>query len=89
LLTLLPDDDRLLRQFVTFAASNGIKPRWFYINKSHDLIVNQLKAFIARDVLGYDAYFTIANRMDNNVEEAVKRLLAGEAAAPVTISGTE
>lgn len=89
LLTLLPDDDRLLRQFVTFAASNGIKPRWFYINKSHDLIVNQLKAFIARDVLGYDAYFAIANRMDNNVEEAVKRLLAGEAAAPVTISGTE
>ena len=89
LLSLLPDDDRLLRQFVNFAGNNGIKPRWFYINKSHDLIVNQLKAFIARDALGYNAYFAIANRMDNNVEEAVKRILNGEAAVPITVSAPE
>lgn len=86
LLAKLPDDERLLRQFVNFCAANGVKARWFYINKSHDLIVNQLKAFIARDVLGYDAYFAIVNEMDNTVVEAVRRLLNGDASFPITVS---
>ena len=57
---LLPADDTLLRQFVNFAARNGVSARWYYINISHDLIVNQLKALIARDVLDYTAYFTMS-----------------------------
>jgi len=79
----LPADDALLRQFVNFAARNGISARWYYINISHDLIVNQLKALIARDALGYNAYFNIANQMDSNVNRAVHELLEGGAAFPI------
>lgn len=83
LLKSLPSDDVLLRQFVNFAARNGVQPRWYYINISHDLIVNQLKALIARDALGYNAYFEIVNRMDSNVLRAVSELLNGTAAFPI------
>ena len=81
---LLPADDTLLRQFVLFASRNGIPARWYYINISHDLIVNQLKALIARDAMGYNAYFEIANSADVNVKRAVEELLNGTAAFPIT-----
>lgn len=80
---LLPSDDVLLRQFVNYAAQNGIAPRWYYINISRDLIVNQLKANIARDVLGVSAYYEVANRIDSTVERALRSVLSGEAVAPV------
>ncbi len=83
LLSLLPNDDSLLRQFVLFASRNGIPARWYYINISHDLIVNQLKALIARDALGYGAYFEISNTDDVNVKRAIDELLKGNAAFPI------
>lgn len=79
----LPSDDALLRQFVNFASRNGIQARWYYINISHDLIVNQLKALIARDVLGYNAYFNLINRIDSNVAKAVEEIEKGSADVPV------
>lgn len=79
----LPPDDTLLRQFVNFASRNGVSARWYYINISHDLLVNQLKALIARDALDYTAYFMIINRMDSNVQKAVEELLNGAAAFPI------
>lgn len=79
----LPHDEVLLRQFVNFASRNGVQARWYYINISHDLIVNQLKALIARDALGYNAYYEISNRMDSNVLKAVDELLEGAAAFPL------
>ncbi len=80
----LPADDALLRQFVNFASRNGVQARWYYINISHDLIVNQLKALIARDVLGYNAYFNLINRIDSNVAKAVEEIEKGSADVPVT-----
>lgn len=83
LLTLLPNDDAILRQFVLFASRNGFPARWYYINISHDLLVNQLKALIARDALGYGAYFEISNIDDINVKRAIEELLNGNAAFPI------
>lgn len=83
LLEMLPTDDMLLRQFVQFATRNGIPARWYYINISRELIVNQLKALIARDSLGYGAYFEISNQTDSNVNRAIEELLNGSAAYPV------
>jgi hypothetical protein len=80
---LLPNDESLLRQFVLFASRNGIPARWYYINISHDLLVNQLKALIARDALGYAAYYEIANTADINIRRAVDELLNGNAAFPI------
>ena len=83
LLKRLPADDSLLRLFVNFATRNGIQARWYYINISHDLIVNQLKALIARDAIGYNAFFSIANRIDTNVLRAIEEIDKGSADFPL------
>ena len=80
---ILPSDDILLRSFVNFAAQNGIPARWYYINISHDLIVNQLKALIIRDIKGQNGYFRIINRSDIGVKRALDEISAGNTAFPI------
>lgn len=75
---ILPRDNSLLTAFVNFAASNGLPARWFYINKSRPLLVNQIKAAIARDLIGYDAFIEILNRNDNTVIRAINELKEGK-----------
>lgn len=83
LLKLLPADDELLRRFVAFAVNKGVPARWYYINLSRPLLVNQLKALIARDALGIAAYYEIANRRDKVIDRAVQAIKAGEADWPI------
>ena len=71
LLKVLPRDNTLLENFVSFAVKNGVPARWYYINQSRGLLLNQIKAMIARDVLGYPAFIRLLNEDD----KAVKRLL--------------
>ncbi len=85
LLSMLPSDNVLLQSFVNYAsAKGGIAPRWYYINISAPLIVNQLKALIARDIVGLDGYFEIINESDPVVVEAVRQLNTGGADFPLT-----
>ncbi len=77
LLKKLPARDVLLWAFVRYAADNGVPQRWYYINNSASLIVNQLRALIARDILGMNAYFEITNTEDIAVKEALKQLHQG------------
>lgn len=72
LVKLLPPDNVLLDSFVHYASINGVPARWFYINISTPLIVNQLKALIARNILGLSAYYEIINSTDKAVDEAAK-----------------
>ena len=74
LLTKLPPADVLLRAFTSYAAQNGIPQRWYYINISAPLIINQLRALIARDILDMNAYFEIVNESDPVIKEALKQL---------------
>lgn len=85
LLRKLPADDILLGSFVYYAAQNGVPARWFYINISRQLIINQLQALIARDILGIPAYYIITGRRDPNVLKAVKLMHSGEANFPIKI----
>ncbi len=77
LLAKLPSREVLLWSFVKYAADNGIPRRWYYINNSASLIVNQLKALIARDILGLNAYYEVLNRNDNVVSTAIKEIRKG------------
>ena len=74
---ILPRDNALLTAFVNFAANNGVPARWFYVNKSKNLLINNIKAFIARDLVGYDACITILNRKDPTIEKALEQLRKG------------
>ncbi len=80
LLTFLPTDDTLLQNFAYFAKDNGgIAPRWYYINISRNFIVTQLKALIARDILGTSAFYQVYNASDPMVQRAAKEIQSGNA----------
>lgn len=79
-----PIDNDIIKEFADFAAANGIAPRWYYINQSRDMILTRLKALIARDIFGTQAYFYILNRNDNIVQAALKALNKHKAAYPIT-----
>ena len=85
-LRMAPTDDALIEDFADFAAQNGIPPRWYYINMSRDLIVTQLKAMIARDIFGSQAYYPILNRNDKTVQQALKAMNKHKAVFPITES---
>lgn len=75
MLRLLPSDDDLLNEFVSYCTRVGnIPPRWFYINQSRELIVNILKALIIRDVLGMSSYYEVINLTDPTVIKAISIL---------------
>lgn len=83
LLAMLPSDATLLQSFVSYAAQKGVPARWHYINISANLIVNYLKALIARDTLGFSASYEIFNSRDTAVARALQLLKDGEAQIPV------
>ncbi len=85
-LRMAPSDESLINMFADFAAENGIAPRWYYINISRDVIVTKLKALIARDIFGSQAYYPILNRNDKTVQAALKALNKHKAVYPITES---
>lgn len=89
LLTMLPDDDTLLQNFVNYAQKNGVAPRWYYINLSRDLLVNSLKAMIARNIHGVQGYYEVMNDSDPTVLAALEALNSGKSAFPITDSNAK
>lgn len=83
MLRLLPSDDILIGSFADFARMNGVAPRWYYINISRKLIVNQLKALIARDVFGISGYYEVYSRIDVDVRTALDAIRSGKADSPI------
>jgi len=83
-LRTLPGNEALLNDFVDYAAQNGIPARWYYIDMSRDLLTTQIKAIIARDAFGSNAYYPIVNRTDKVVEMALKAFDKHKAAFPIT-----
>ena len=79
-----PSDEALTKDFADYAAANGVVPRWYYINQSRELIVTNLKALIARDIFGSEAYYPIVNRNDKTLQTALKALNKHKAAFPIT-----
>lgn len=85
MLSKLPADYTLLQNFANYAATKGGVPaRWYYINISAPLIVNQIKALIARDIMGLDGYFEVVNDTDPVVCRALDALAAGKADFPLS-----
>lgn len=84
LLTHLPSDSELLSAFVTYASRKaGVPAQWYYINISRDLIVKQLKALIARDIVGLSGYYEVMNLSDPAVVRALEELEDGNLKAPI------
>lgn len=87
LLRVIPRDNTLLDGFVAYAAKNGVPARWYYINQSREVILNQLKAFIARDILGFSSFIEVLNSRDNVIKKAVEALEKGMSPILIPSSG--
>lgn len=83
LLRILPRDNTLITNFVDFGVKCGLPARWYYINQSRPLLLNQIKAVIARDVVGYQAFIEVLNGEDPTVRRALQELLDGN--SPVVV----
>ncbi len=89
LLKVLPRDNTLLENFVSFAVKNGVPARWYYINQSRGLLLNQIKAMIARDVLGYSSFIELLNRDDKAMNRAYDALKNGESPVDIQLENNE
>lgn len=77
-LHLLPSDDLLIEGFAEYAESKGVPARWYYIDISRPVLLGQLKAFVVRDLLGYDQFYKIFNLTDRTIEVALDVLKNGK-----------
>ena len=82
-LRMLPADGELLNDFVDYAAQNGVSPRWYYINLSRDVMLTNIKALVARDIFGNEAFYPIFNRNDKTIQAALKALNKHKAVFPI------
>lgn len=83
LLEQLPPDRIILESFADYAREHGIKKRPYYISQSASLIVNQIKAVIAQDILGSKYFYEVYQKDDKAVQQAVRELEAGNARFPI------
>jgi len=83
-LKMAPSDEAFIKDFADYATAAGIAPRWYYINQSKDVIVTNVKALIARDIFGSQAFYPILNRNDKTVQEALKAMNKHKAVFPIT-----
>lgn len=83
ILGVLPPDNVLIENFADFAATNGHPKRWYYINRSRELLLNQIKGMVVRDVIGFSGMMRILNRDDATILRALRALNEGE--SPVSI----
>lgn len=74
----------ILDEFVAFAASKGVRRRPVYINISKGIIQRQLDAYIARNVMGEEAFYRTFLRDDNTLNTAIDLLKKGKAFPEVT-----
>ncbi len=74
LMTIIPRDNTLLQNFVGYATLNGVPARWYYINQSRDVLLRQIKAYVARDILGFGSFLEVLNRTDPAVRQAIETL---------------
>ncbi|MGC3978694.1 MAG: S41 family peptidase [Paludibacteraceae bacterium] len=64
----------LLSQFTAYAATKGVVPNAREINISKNIIVNQAKAYIVRNILGDAGFYPEINANDKTVKRAVEVL---------------
>lgn len=64
----------LLPQFTVFAASKGVLPNNREINISKYIILNQIKAYISRNILGDAGFYPMLNKDDKTVKKALEVL---------------
>ena len=78
LLSML-DSNRLINDFIAYADKNGVPARYADIKVSRAVLLRLLQAYIARDVIGDEAFYPIFMSDDKVIEEACRLIQEGNA----------
>lgn len=81
------DSNKMLNDFIKYASENGVKPQYNEINTSRNELIKLLRAYIARDIVGDEAFYSIFMSDDIVIEEAC-RLIKENKAFPIVAEET-
>ncbi len=65
-------DDNILREFVSYAEKNGVKPNEKELNISSEIITTQLKALIARQLWKNEGFYAVIHKLDKTLSKAME-----------------
>ena len=66
--------ENVLNQFVGFAAAKGVKSSDADLKTSSKILNYQVKAYIARNILGEDGFYPIIKNIDKTLLEAIEKI---------------
>jgi carboxyl-terminal processing protease len=66
------DKQNVLSEFVNYARNSGIERDDSGIKQSGELINTQIKAYIARNIIGEEGYFPIISQIDNTLQKTIE-----------------
>lgn len=66
------DQEKILEQFVRYAASQGVPADQGGLQQSGLIISTQLKAYIARNILGEEGFYPIIQQIDKTLLKAIE-----------------
>lgn len=66
------DQEKILEQFVRYAGSQGVPADQGGLQQSGLIISTQLKAYIARNILGEDGFYPIIQQIDKTLLKAIE-----------------
>ena len=78
LLSML-DSNRLINDFIAYADKNGVPARYADTKASRAVLLRLLPAYIAREVIGDEAFYPIFMSDDKVIEEACRLIKEGNA----------
>ncbi|MDO9152557.1 MAG: S41 family peptidase [Paludibacter sp.] len=64
----------VLNEFIAYAKTKGVAENNKEINRSKNFIINQLQAYISRNILGDNGFYPLLYQRDETVLEAIKEL---------------
>ncbi|MBA7562978.1 hypothetical protein ES708_04631 [subsurface metagenome] len=68
------DKQDLLKIFITYVAKKGIKKKHKEIDVSAHILLTQIKAYIARNIMDNDGFYPIFKDIDNTLQAAIEYL---------------
>ena len=66
------DKDQIMKQFVKYASEQGVKTDRKGLDLSHKIIDTQVKAYIARNIIGEEGFFPIIREIDKTLNQAIQ-----------------
>jgi carboxyl-terminal processing protease len=67
-------EKELFNQFIEYAKNNEVEPNEEQINISKPIIINRLKALVARNIWGTSAFYQISNEFNNSYKKAIEEI---------------